>query len=135
MATVTLGLLAELGACGSQRREFENLFGNESVEVTPELCEKHAETFDWDWAARNMLTREQFREYIRRYGDARREYEKEWERIHDEGLCSSGACAKLSEEWSKKSARYFGEMFTGEQTREDDRCRCSSCMTLTRLSE
>lgn len=128
MATVTLGLLAELGACGSQRREFENLFGNEPVEVTPELCEKHAETFDWDWASRNMLTRDQFREYLRRYGAAKREYEREYEKIHDEGRCGE-ECSKLSAEWNVKSARFFGEMFTGEQTAEDDKCRCYSCMT------
>lgn len=128
MATVALGLLVELGACDGQRREFEILFGNEPVEVTPELCEKHADAFDWDWATRNMLTRDQYREYVRRDGEARREFEKEYEKLHDEGRCGED-CQRVSRAFSVRQARTFGELFTGEQTREDDKCRCHSCMT------
>ena len=51
---ITLKQLDRRGACKEQRNLFEKLFGA-SVEITKELCIKHASDFDWAWAARNFL--------------------------------------------------------------------------------
>jgi hypothetical protein len=42
-------------ACIEQRNLFRILFG-ESVEVTEELSIYHADEFDWNWAADNLLS-------------------------------------------------------------------------------
>ena len=61
---ITLAQLRKLGACPDEVAIFEKLFG-ESVEVTEALCVKHAEKFDWDWAAKRLLTKTQLDEYER----------------------------------------------------------------------
>lgn len=50
---ITLKMLES--ACKPQRDLFAGIFGQE-VELTLELCVKHASLFDWDWAAANLLT-------------------------------------------------------------------------------
>jgi hypothetical protein len=58
MKTITLKSLQRLHACKPQVALFQELFG-ESVEVTEELCVKHARDFDWCWAAEHLLTKTQ----------------------------------------------------------------------------
>lgn len=53
--TLTLATLLERGACHKGVERFKRLFGD-SVEVTEELCRKHAQTVDWDWAAECFLS-------------------------------------------------------------------------------
>ena len=54
--------LESKGACASQVALFRSLFGEE-VEITEELCAEHASAFDFDWAARNLLTAAALVEY------------------------------------------------------------------------
>ena len=46
-----------------QLRTFEELFGEGPVTVTEEMCLQHASVFDWDWAARNLLSPRQRKAY------------------------------------------------------------------------
>ena len=62
MTYLKLETLARLDACRDYRSKFEQLFG-EGVEVTVELCEKHAGDFDWEWAVGKLLTGEQRAEF------------------------------------------------------------------------
>jgi hypothetical protein len=59
-----LATLIELHACTSQTDLFKERFG-ESVEITETLCEGVATLFDFDWAARNLLTAPAWAEYQR----------------------------------------------------------------------
>ena len=61
---LTLATLIDKGACSSQVDLFRSRFG-ESVEVTAELCASVAAVFDWDWAARNLLSPPAWAEYER----------------------------------------------------------------------
>ena len=56
---ITLAQLCQANACSSQVLLFEQTFGAE-VEVTLELCEKYAHTFDFPWAARFLLNPQEF---------------------------------------------------------------------------
>ena len=56
--TVTLAQLKSLDACLGEAQRFAELFGD-SVTVTRELCVNHAGDFDWQWAARNLLSNTQ----------------------------------------------------------------------------
>ena len=69
-----LGTLKELEACSEQVELFEKLFGD-SVEVTEELCLKHAGDFDWDFA-RQLLSGPARAEYDKVCGPALAEYNK-----------------------------------------------------------
>ena len=51
---ITAELLAELGACEDIVKLFRELFPD-GVIPTVDLCVKHAATFDWVWAAGNLL--------------------------------------------------------------------------------
>lgn len=61
---ITLKQLIDLGACRHARKRFRELFG-ESVEVTDDLCVKHAEEFDWDWVASHLLSRKQLAQWYK----------------------------------------------------------------------
>lgn len=52
---ITLYQLEVRGACIPQAKKFKELFG-ESVEVTLDLCLKHAQDFDWNWGAHQFLS-------------------------------------------------------------------------------
>jgi hypothetical protein len=52
---LTLQQLVDLDACVDQVDLFRRTFGD-SVDVTPDLCERHAAEFDWEWAAQKLLT-------------------------------------------------------------------------------
>jgi len=72
---ITLDDLDKAGACQSQRREFARLFP-EGVEVTPDLCEKYSDVFDWEWAAENLLSPSAWAEYGKVRASAWAEYDK-----------------------------------------------------------
>ena len=72
---LTLATLIDKGACSSQVDLFRSRFG-ESVEVTAELCASVAAVFDWDWAARNLLSPPAWAEYERVRAPAWAEHER-----------------------------------------------------------
>ena len=51
---ITVKLLKSKGACAEQVDKFAALFPD-GVEPTKALCFAHAQTFDWRWAAENLL--------------------------------------------------------------------------------
>ena len=72
---VTLKQLDKLDACTGPRNLFEKLFGA-SVEITKDLCLKHASDFDWAWAADNLLGASARAEYDKVCASAWAEYDK-----------------------------------------------------------
>ena len=72
---ITLKQLDKRGACKGQRDLFEKLFGA-SVEITKELCIKHASDFDWTWATKNFLSAPAQVEYGKACAPAQVEYDK-----------------------------------------------------------
>ena len=72
---ITLKQLDKRSACTGQRDLFEKLFGA-SVEITKELCIKHASDFDWTWAAKNFLSAPAQVEYDKALASAQVEYGK-----------------------------------------------------------
>ncbi len=60
--TLTLITLKTNNACNEQVELFQKLFGD-SVEITPELCIKHANDFDFTWAANNLLSKSSLYKY------------------------------------------------------------------------
>jgi hypothetical protein len=71
--TLTLQTLIDEHACLSQAEFFGNTFGD-SVEVTPELCLSVAYQFDWDWAARHLLSA--WADYDRVRASAQADYDR-----------------------------------------------------------
>ena len=59
---ITAKKLESLGACADQVALFRKLFG-ERKKVAVDLCRKHAADFDWDWAARRMLSAPAWKAY------------------------------------------------------------------------
>jgi hypothetical protein len=53
---ITTDTLRERRACAEQVELFASLFPD-GVEVTEELCVKHAQDFGWDWASEYLLPR------------------------------------------------------------------------------
>ena len=80
---IALAMLRAKNACDEQLREFERLFGDTPVTVTEELCVQHASRFNWDWAARNLLTAKQRKAYLAFTASTRASYAaaiaSEWE--------------------------------------------------------
>ena len=60
---VTLKQLKRLKACKDQYDLFAAL-GLDGVKITEELCIKHAQDFDWDWAAHNLLRKPHWEAYF-----------------------------------------------------------------------
>src|SRR5882757_8417376 len=129
---ITLADLDEAGACQSQRREFDRLFP-EGVEVTPDLCEKYSDVFDWSWAAENLLSPSAWAEYEKVTASALAEYEKvtepawaEFDKVtasawaeFDKVTASAWAeyekvRASALAEYGKVDARAFGALFAGK---------------------
>lgn len=61
---LTLQTLIDKRACPEQVELFRFMFGD-SVDVTPELCERVAAQFNFEWAARSLLTGPALAEYER----------------------------------------------------------------------
>ena len=74
--TISVAKLRKLGACQSQVAKFKEIFGDKSVAVTVELCVAHAQDFNWDWAAGNVLTASAKAEYNRVAASAMAEYNR-----------------------------------------------------------
>ena len=91
---ITLKQLDNRGACKGQRDLFEKLFGA-SVEITKELCIKHASDFDWTWATKNFLSASAQVEYDKACASAQVEYDK--------------ACAPAQVEYDKACAPAWAE--------------------------
>ena len=72
---ITKELLEANDACFTQVKLFGKLFPD-GVEVTEELCLKHTNDFDFEWAAMVLLTKEQYREYQKVLGRAYQKYLK-----------------------------------------------------------
>ena len=60
---VSANLLVEKCACAEQVKQFRALFGSRLVTVTRRLCVSHAHTFNWDWAASNLLSAPAWKAY------------------------------------------------------------------------
>ena len=103
---ITLKQLDKRSACTGQRDLFEKLFGA-SVEITKELCIKHASDFDWTWAARNFLSAPARAEFDKARASAVAEYGK---------ACASAraeldkACALAWAEYGKACASAWAEL-------------------------
>jgi hypothetical protein len=70
---ININVLQGLDACNFYLRAFARLFPQstypDGVEVTPELCVRYAEEFDWEWAADELLTEEGYRLYEQALND------------------------------------------------------------------
>ena len=55
MPKITANELRKAKACAEQVEKFEHLFPD-GVVPTVELCKEHADSFDWNWAACNLLS-------------------------------------------------------------------------------
>ena len=111
---ITIQMLHDKGACPDQVALFEELFGD-VVEVTEEACIAVAGSFDWAWAARNLLTAPARVEYERVTAPARVEYERvtaaawaEYERV------TAAAWA----EYDRVTAAAFARAFLSQNTKE-----------------
>src|SRR5208282_1924247 len=62
------------GACSQQLERFRELFPN-GVDVTAAVCASVAKEFDWDWAARNLLTSRLWDDYEAKRAPLRDDYE------------------------------------------------------------
>ncbi len=81
--TITLTQLRNAGACKDQRVKFAEMFG-ESVEITEELCVKHAQDFSFPWASKNFLTAQARAEYDRVMAQAQDEFDRVMAQAQDE---------------------------------------------------
>jgi hypothetical protein len=72
---LTLAQLKEAGACSSARKRLKRVFGD-AVDVTPELCQTHADEWNWGWAASNLLTVPALSDYKRAIVPALAEYKR-----------------------------------------------------------
>jgi hypothetical protein len=73
--TLTLKTLIDKGACDAQVELFRAKFG-ESVRVTQRLCVSVVDAFDWNWAARHLLSAPALAEYRRVKAAAWAEYRR-----------------------------------------------------------
>ncbi len=70
---ITYRALKLAGACSKQLNEFKQRFG-ESVDVTEEACVAVSQEFNWDWAARNLLSQPAWKVYDDAKAYARKAY-------------------------------------------------------------
>lgn len=61
---ITYPMLQIMDACPEQLDEFRRLFPGGGIRPTPELCIQHSWTFDWAWAARQLLTPQGLDRYL-----------------------------------------------------------------------
>lgn len=116
---ISIHTLRANNACSEARKKFRELFGEAEIEVTKELCVKHFEDFDWDWAATRLLTEALYNEYAvleqalwneyhKKYTDLTREQsrfpilEKQYEEYEEKIRVSW-------REYDKKAAELFGQ--------------------------
>ena len=72
---ITLEMLKAHKACKNQYKLFAELFAD-GVEITEELCAKHAQDFDFEWAARHLLSPLMWKAYDEATAPHRKAYEE-----------------------------------------------------------
>ncbi len=72
---ITKYLLTKHRACRRQVKKFAALFPD-GVEPTRELCLAHATSFDWNWAAKELLSYSTWRAYDEDTAPARKAYDE-----------------------------------------------------------
>ena len=107
---LTLKTLKSKNACREQVVLFRQLFGD-SVVVTPELCVKHKNDFDFAWAAKNLLSKTAHDKYYAERNVAYKKYREEknaaWHRY----------TTKTNEAWnmfSAERASTFGNAYVND---------------------
>ena len=116
--TLSLKRLVELGACSNQCRIFEERFGK-SVRVTPGLCVRVAQVFDWDWAASHLLSKTALAECNLACDSALAEYNRvcnsalaEYNRVCNSAWAEyERAYNSAWAECTRAHARVFGELY------------------------
>src|SRR5208282_250876 len=86
------------GACSQQLERFRELFPN-GVDVTAAVCASVAKEFDWDWAARNLLTSQLWDDYEAKRAPLRDDYEAKRAPLWDDYR------AKLAPLWGDYEAK------------------------------
>ncbi len=76
MKKITVKQLIKLKACENQVKVFKKLFGD-STTVTVKKCVKYACKFDWDWAAKYMLSAKLWRKYDRQKNLLLKKYDRQ----------------------------------------------------------
>ena len=79
---LTLETLKSKKACNEQVELFQKMFGD-SVEITPELCIKHAKYFYFNWAAKNLLSNAALNKYNAEKNAAWEKYDAERNAAYD----------------------------------------------------
>jgi hypothetical protein len=69
--TITAKRLEELGACQDQVDAFRAIWGDGPAPMTVEAAVEHAQTFNWEWFARYLLTNAAWAEFERATAPAR----------------------------------------------------------------
>lgn len=72
---ITTSLLRQHDACANQVKLF-NTYWPDGCIITSELCVAHALEFDWDWAARHLLSASANAKYDRATASAQAEYDR-----------------------------------------------------------
>ena len=81
MRVLTLAQLIEAKACPDQVKLFKKHF-KKSIEVTEELAESLAGTFDFDWASQNLLTLNTYTTYDKLTEAARKKFSEDTAPTH-----------------------------------------------------
>lgn len=133
MAKITVRQLKRAGARKDQVKLFRKLFGKEA-EVTEALCVKHAQDFDFNWAAARLLPGPALKEYKRRITPAWEEYwrcrapalKEYWQVTADSPQASPGitaareefkrVTASAREEFNRRRAAAFARLYIAENT-------------------
>ena len=124
--TLTLQTLIDKGACYAQVELFRAKFG-ESVRVTQRLCVSVADAFDWNWAARHLLSKPARAECGRVTAPARAEYERvtaparaeraEYERVTEPaGAEYWRVKAAAQAEYGRVTARTFAKLYNEDKS-------------------
>ena len=74
--TITAERLERLGACQEQIEKFRQIWKDGPAPMTVESAVENADAFNWDWAARYLLTPDNQDEYKRAIAPAGAEYER-----------------------------------------------------------
>lgn len=111
MKILSLQTLIDKGACLSQVELFREKFG-ESVEVTESLANQVVHEFDFDWAARHLLSTPTYKEYKKLCAPAYEEYKKMRDLVYKE---YKTVCGLAYEEYKKVCAIAFAKLYNKEE--------------------
>lgn len=107
---ITLAMLRGAGASRDRVALFETLFG-EQAEVTTDLVVKHAEDFDWYWAAANLLSWEGFKAFKAAQAEPLRAFDA----AMDDARCAlKTARAEAERAYKEARARAFAAAALGD---------------------